>query len=196
MWWMETPPGSPALRALPLSFTFSSWWRSGEHNADHINHIISLKLSLWALLVKKKHVNCLTCTSPLVQSGSDDRCIIHICSFYHECSTFLPVFDAKVDTYDALHRRSPFCVNAICMVAAKVVNGGGESPQRLPLAQFQYTHSTIYILHTLTGAIRSRERDVQADFGRSAEGCYGYHVFASDETGGDPSDGHHCRVVN
>ena len=47
----------------------------------------------------------------------------------------------------------------------------------------------------LIGAIRSRGRGVQADFGRSAEGCDSYHVFASDETG-DPSDGRHCRVVN
>ena len=47
--------------------------------------------------------------------------------FYHGCSTFLPVFDATVDTYDALHERSPFAVDCICMVAAKVRDGGGES---------------------------------------------------------------------
>ena len=46
--------------------------------------------------------------------------------FYHGCSTFLPVFDANVDTYDALHERSPFAVDVICMVAAKVRDGGGE----------------------------------------------------------------------
>ncbi len=46
--------------------------------------------------------------------------------FYHGCSTFLPVFDAGVDTYDALHERSPFAVDCICMVAAKVRDGGGE----------------------------------------------------------------------
>ena len=38
---------------------------------------------------------------------------------------FLPVFDANTDTYDTLHKRSPFCVDAICMVAAKVRDGGG-----------------------------------------------------------------------
>ncbi|KAI8990468.1 hypothetical protein BD414DRAFT_483741 [Trametes punicea] len=46
--------------------------------------------------------------------------------FYHGCSTFLPVFDANVDTYDALHERSPFAVDVICMVAAKVRDGGGN----------------------------------------------------------------------
>lgn len=44
--------------------------------------------------------------------------------FYRGCSTFLPVFDMAVDTYDALHARSPFCVNTICMVAARVRDGG------------------------------------------------------------------------
>lgn len=38
---------------------------------------------------------------------------------------FLPVFDVTTDTYEALHKRSPFCVDAICMVAAKVRDGGG-----------------------------------------------------------------------
>ncbi|KAL6310152.1 hypothetical protein BKA93DRAFT_757710 [Sparassis latifolia] len=46
--------------------------------------------------------------------------------FYHGCSTFLPVFDANVDTYDALHERSPFAVDCICMVAAQVRDGGGR----------------------------------------------------------------------
>ncbi|KAG8897423.1 hypothetical protein FRB99_008163, partial [Tulasnella sp. 403] len=45
--------------------------------------------------------------------------------FFTGCSMFLPVFDAITDTYDALHKRSPFCVDAICMVAAKVRDGGG-----------------------------------------------------------------------
>ncbi|KZT30720.1 hypothetical protein NEOLEDRAFT_1126328 [Neolentinus lepideus HHB14362 ss-1] len=45
--------------------------------------------------------------------------------FYHGCSTFLPVFDVSVDTYDSLHDRSPFAVNCICMVAALVRDGGG-----------------------------------------------------------------------
>ncbi|PIL31746.1 transcription factor [Ganoderma sinense ZZ0214-1] len=46
--------------------------------------------------------------------------------FYHGCSTFLPVFDASMDTYDGLHERSPFAVDVICMVAAKVRDGGGN----------------------------------------------------------------------
>ncbi|KZT02423.1 uncharacterized protein LAESUDRAFT_730171 [Laetiporus sulphureus 93-53] len=46
--------------------------------------------------------------------------------FYHGCSTFLPIFDANVDTYDALHERSPFAVDCICMVAAQVRDGGGK----------------------------------------------------------------------
>ncbi|KAF9244539.1 hypothetical protein BU15DRAFT_85917 [Melanogaster broomeanus] len=45
--------------------------------------------------------------------------------FYAGCSTFLPVFDARVDTFDALHERSPFAVDAICMVGARVRDGGG-----------------------------------------------------------------------
>lgn len=49
--------------------------------------------------------------------------------FYHGCSTFLPVFDPSVDTYDELGRRSPFCFNAICLVAAKVRDGGGPESE-------------------------------------------------------------------
>jgi hypothetical protein len=45
--------------------------------------------------------------------------------YYAGCSTFLPVFDCQVDTFDALHERSPFAVDAICMVAARVKDGGG-----------------------------------------------------------------------
>ena len=37
-----------------------------------------------------------------------------------------PVFDPHVDTFDELHRRSPFAVDAICMVAAGVRDGGGK----------------------------------------------------------------------
>jgi hypothetical protein len=47
--------------------------------------------------------------------------------FYHGCSTFLPVFDSNTDTYDALHERSPFAVDCICMVAARVRDGGGKA---------------------------------------------------------------------
>ncbi|THV06007.1 hypothetical protein K435DRAFT_773506 [Dendrothele bispora CBS 962.96] len=46
--------------------------------------------------------------------------------FYHGCSTFLPVFDVNNDTFDALHERSPFAVNCVCMVAARVRDGGGK----------------------------------------------------------------------
>ncbi|KAG8930090.1 hypothetical protein FRC02_004620 [Tulasnella sp. 418] len=45
--------------------------------------------------------------------------------FFTGCSMFLPVFDPETDSFEALHKRSPFCVNAICMVAAKVRDGGG-----------------------------------------------------------------------
>ena len=47
-------------------------------------------------------------------------------SFYHGCSTFLPIFDLATDTYDSLHERSPFAVDSICMVAAHVRDGGGR----------------------------------------------------------------------
>lgn len=49
--------------------------------------------------------------------------------FFHGCSTFLPVFDANQDTYDTLHDRSPFAVNCICMVAARVRDGGGKASE-------------------------------------------------------------------
>ncbi|KAG9035556.1 hypothetical protein FRB95_011098 [Tulasnella sp. JGI-2019a] len=45
--------------------------------------------------------------------------------FFTGCSMFLPVFDATMDTFDALHKRSPFCVDVICMIASKVRDGGG-----------------------------------------------------------------------
>lgn len=51
--------------------------------------------------------------------------LTHPCRFYAGCSTFLPVFDSRVDTFDALHHRSPFAVDAICMVGARVRDGGG-----------------------------------------------------------------------
>ncbi|KAG6854237.1 hypothetical protein C0991_009255 [Blastosporella zonata] len=46
--------------------------------------------------------------------------------FYGGCSTFLPVFDSAHDTFDALHERSPFVVDCVCMVAARVRDGGGS----------------------------------------------------------------------
>ena len=48
-------------------------------------------------------------------------------SFYHGCSTFLPVFDHNYDTFDNLHERSPFAVNCICMIAALIRDKGGGS---------------------------------------------------------------------
>ncbi|KAI5124176.1 hypothetical protein M0805_000982 [Coniferiporia weirii] len=45
--------------------------------------------------------------------------------YYAGCSTFLPVFDSNYDTYESLHERSPFAFDAVCMVAAKVRDGGG-----------------------------------------------------------------------
>ncbi|OBZ79930.1 Transcriptional activator of proteases prtT [Grifola frondosa] len=59
-----------------------------------------------------------------ILSEADARELFRI--FYHGCSTFLPIFDASVDTFDALHERSPFAVDCICMVAAKVRDGGGN----------------------------------------------------------------------
>ncbi|KAG7099044.1 hypothetical protein E1B28_000922 [Marasmius oreades] len=49
--------------------------------------------------------------------------------FYHGCSTFLPVFDSNTDTFEALHERSPFAVNCICMVASRVRDGGGKQSE-------------------------------------------------------------------
>ena len=66
--------------------------------------------------------------SPMLSRGTADLLVAcRADRFYHGCSTFLPVFDASVDTYDALHERSPFAVDVICMVAAKVRDGGGKS---------------------------------------------------------------------
>ncbi|KIK70783.1 hypothetical protein GYMLUDRAFT_32836 [Collybiopsis luxurians FD-317 M1] len=59
-----------------------------------------------------------------IVSEADARELFRI--FYHGCSTFLPVFDYNVDTFDALHERSPFAVNCICLVAARVRDGGGK----------------------------------------------------------------------
>ncbi|KAF8807749.1 hypothetical protein BYT27DRAFT_7189845 [Phlegmacium glaucopus] len=62
-----------------------------------------------------------------IVSDSDARELFKI--FYHGCSTFLPVFDSNVDTYEALRERSPFAVDCICMVAARVRDGGGKSSE-------------------------------------------------------------------
>ena len=39
------------------------------------------------------------------------------------------MFDSNTDTFDALHERSPFAVDCICMVAARVRDGGGKALQ-------------------------------------------------------------------
>ncbi len=55
------------------------------------------------------------------------------------------MFDATIDTYDALHDRSPFAVNCICMVAARVRDGGGRisliSPRRCLCSRIIYRQS-------------------------------------------------------
>jgi len=53
---------------------------------------------------------------------------------------FLPVFDPETDYYDALRKRSPFCVNAICMIAAKVRDGGSE-PSETYIRCLQEVHA-------------------------------------------------------
>ncbi|RDB29536.1 Transcriptional activator of proteases prtT [Hypsizygus marmoreus] len=49
--------------------------------------------------------------------------------FFSGCSTFLPVFDSHNDTFDALHERSPFAVDCICMVAARTRDGGAQTSE-------------------------------------------------------------------
>lgn len=36
------------------------------------------------------------------------------------------MLDSSYDTYERLHERSPFAFDAVCMVAAKVRDGGGK----------------------------------------------------------------------
>lgn len=99
-------------------------------------------------------------SSPKLKQGSFSRCtklvvfrpftviVDYFCSFYHGCSTFLPIFDGNVDTFDALHERSPFAVDCICMVAAKVRDGGGgchESLQALLLTERTGKPSDVYL---------------------------------------------------
>ncbi|KAJ6627093.1 hypothetical protein B0H10DRAFT_1995385 [Mycena sp. CBHHK59/15] len=65
-----------------------------------------------------------------ILSDKDARELFRI--FYHGCSTFLPVFDSNSDTFEALHDRSPFAVDCICMVAARV-RDGGDKPSEIYL---------------------------------------------------------------
>ncbi|TIB30165.1 hypothetical protein E3P84_03445 [Wallemia ichthyophaga] len=49
--------------------------------------------------------------------------------YFEECHKFLPLFDPTHDTYEELRKRSPFCVTVICMVAARVMDGGNAPTQ-------------------------------------------------------------------
>ena len=49
--------------------------------------------------------------------------------YFENCHKFLPLFDPKHDTFEELRKRSPFCVTVICMVAARVKDGGGAPSQ-------------------------------------------------------------------
>jgi hypothetical protein len=62
------------------------------------------------------------------------------------------VFDANTDTYDALHDRSPFAVNCICMVAARVRDGGGKILRHYG----SFGHVLIYLIRD-----RKSQRDLQ-----------------------------------
>jgi hypothetical protein len=78
--------------------------------------------------------------------------------FYAGCSTFLPVFDSRVDTFDALHHRSPFAVDAICMVGARVRDGGGtpsETHNRCLDAVQDISRATLFSLVTRVEAIQA-----------------------------------------
>ncbi|KAH6916892.1 hypothetical protein BKA70DRAFT_1250880 [Coprinopsis sp. MPI-PUGE-AT-0042] len=61
--------------------------------------------------------------------------------FFDGCSTFLPIFDVNCDTFEALHERSPFAVDAICMVAARVRDAGGP-PSEVHQKLLEEVHNT------------------------------------------------------
>jgi hypothetical protein len=114
-------------------------------------------------------------------SEAEARSLFQI--FYHGCSTFLPVFDGNVDTYDALHVRSPFAVNCICMVAAKVRDGGGESWNHL---------SRLVLIGKL---YRSAERSIPKVSRRSADYLFSFTFFPSDSSGSRSGYGSRFRLV-
>lgn len=62
-----------------------------------------------------------------VQRFCECLCVAH--QKEHFSSVARPVFDSNVDTYDALHERSPFAIDCICMVAARVRDGGGKASE-------------------------------------------------------------------
>ncbi|KIY62636.1 hypothetical protein CYLTODRAFT_383348 [Cylindrobasidium torrendii FP15055 ss-10] len=93
---------------------------------------------------KVKHKSGRVVTFPDVVSknvitDSEARDLFKI--YYHGCSTFLPVFDSKIDSFDALHERSPFAVDAICMVAARCRDGGGR-PSEIHLKCLEEVQAT------------------------------------------------------
>ncbi|KAF8640547.1 hypothetical protein AX17_000209 [Amanita inopinata Kibby_2008] len=80
---------------------------------------------------RRKHLHKLTfpdVVSKNIISEAEARELFAI--FYGGCSTFLPVLDATTDTFDALHERSPFAVDCICMVASRVKDGGGKPSEK------------------------------------------------------------------
>ncbi|KAH8835706.1 hypothetical protein DL96DRAFT_1575298 [Flagelloscypha sp. PMI_526] len=66
--------------------------------------------------------------------------------FYNGCSTFLPVFNINVDTFESLRERSPFAVNAICMAAARVRDGGGQPSETYTKILDEVQHISRYTL--------------------------------------------------
>lgn len=113
------------------------------------------QLSQQTLSRNKKPVNCSECGFIFSFFSS---CYVPMPSyrFYAGCSTFLPVFDCQIDTFDGLHERSPFAVDAICTVAARVRDGGGDL-----LILFCY--------RLISLSIRECKRDLHPMFGSSAK---------------------------
>ncbi|KAG6887862.1 hypothetical protein C0995_012113 [Termitomyces sp. Mi166 len=56
---------------------------------------------------------------------SESALMLHTASIADVQPFCIPVFDEAHDTFDTLHERSPFAVDCICMVAARVRDGGG-----------------------------------------------------------------------
>jgi hypothetical protein len=76
-----------------------------------------------------------------------------------------PIFDANADTFDALHERSPFAVDAICMVAARVRDAGGppsEVHQKLLEEVHSIAKATLFapVLHAETIQAMSRSNSI------------------------------------
>lgn len=94
--------------------------------------------------------------------------LVPLYRFYAGCSTFLPIFDCQVDTFEALHERSPIAVDAICMVAARVKDGGGGL-------------LTLLCYPLISSTIRRCERNVPPMF-RSGAGYFVYYAVYSGES--------------